>query len=368
MALVAYSDSEGSDTEEVPTPAPAPSKPAPKISDKPSFQKLTKPSEGPRKIKVDLPNVQPAPGHQDEQPPAKRARTAGAFSGFNSLLPAPKQPAKAAPKAGVSLKTSSEAVFSRAPPNQSSDWNGDDEANGDGVEGGERGDVAVVKEEPKLVGRATKFKPLSVSNKKKTVKKLKVVEDAQNGSSMQNSKAPAKEDAAASEAVAAAPPPPKPKRSLFSMPAAEEPIIPDMADEDDYIQPDGSDPEAPSAPTRQPTQLAPAASNPNSLQSVADSMNLTPAQRRQLFGRNSKNQDINVANFNLDAEYASNEQLRQAGETVEHRAVKAIAPGKHSLQQLVNNARTQQEGLEDKWAAGRQSRGEGGSKYGWGGR
>ena len=59
----------------------------------------------------------------------------------------------------------------------------------------------------------------------------------------------------------------------------------------------------------------------------------------------------------MDSEYAANEQLRQAGEVVEHRAVKSIAPGKHSLQQLVNNARSQQENLEDKWAAGRAARG-----------
>ena len=75
---------------------------------------------------------------------------------------------------------------------------------------------------------------------------------------------------------------------------------------------------------------------------------------------------MNIAHFNMDAEYASNEHLRQAGEVVEHRAVKAIAPGKHSLQQLVNNARSQQDAMEDKWADGRREKGEGGAKYGWG--
>jgi len=87
---------------------------------------------------------------------------------------------------------------------------------------------------------------------------------------------------------------------------------------------------------------------------------------RQLFGRNSNNHaEISVQNFNLDSEYASNEALRQAGDTFQHRAVKAIAPGKHSLQQLVNNARTQKDAIEDSWAEGRRNRGEGGSKYGW---
>ena len=68
----------------------------------------------------------------------------------------------------------------------------------------------------------------------------------------------------------------------------------------------------------------------------------------------------------MDSEYAANEHARQTGDAVEHRAVKAIAPGKHSLQQLVNNARTQQGAMEDKWAEGRRERGEAGGKYGWG--
>ncbi|EME44912.1 hypothetical protein DOTSEDRAFT_70825 [Dothistroma septosporum NZE10] len=92
-------------------------------------------------------------------------------------------------------------------------------------------------------------------------------------------------------------------------------------------------------------------------------MNLTPAQRRQLFGRNGKS--ANVTHFNMDSEYAHNEELRQAGEVVEHRAVKAIAPGKHSLQQLVNNARSQKDALDDKFAEGKANRSAGGAKYGW---
>jgi hypothetical protein len=96
-------------------------------------------------------------------------------------------------------------------------------------------------------------------------------------------------------------------------------------------------------------------------------MDLTPAQRRQLFGRNHKdNANTNVTTFNIDSEYANNEVMRQAGEVVQHRAIKTIAPGKHSLQQLVNNARTQKDAIEDAWAEGRKNRAEGGSKYGWG--
>lgn len=365
MALVAYSDSEGSDNESIPAPASK----ALRGSYKQAFQKITNASE-PRKIKVDLPTVKPEVGRVDaQQPPIKRARTTGAFSGFNSLLPAPKQPAKSAPKAGVSLKTSSEAVFSRAPPTAVGDWNGDDGYYGDGVKDSAQiatDDTPVVKEEVKIVGKGTKFRPLSVSNKKKPLKKVAAVEkkiDASGGldpPSLAHQAAPASNSAAK---------PATPKRSLFSVQPTDQDTRSDLITED--YEPMNGENDTEESDVINQTQAAariPVAppANSNSLQSVASDLNLTPAQQRQLFGRHNKDQDINITHFNLDSEYAANEQLRQAGEVVEHRAVKAIAPGKHSLQQLVNNARTQQEGLEDKWAAGRQARGEGGSKYGWG--
>jgi hypothetical protein len=365
MALVAYSDSESSGTEDTPAPASISSKLGSKLQDKPAFQKLTNAS-GPRKIKVELPSVKPDTSQQEtSQPPAKRARTAGAFSGFNSLLPAPKQPAKSAPKTGVSLKTSSEAVFSRAPPpQQTNDWNGDEDVNSDEINGS-ADQPAITKDEPKLVGKVTKFKPLSVANKKKPVKKAKPIEEPTNGVKDLHPRAPVDESTAALNPVATTPFP-KPKRSLFTVPQAEQSLAIETATEDDDFATERVEASELEIPQQPATQSRPTAPSSNSLQSVVSDLNLTPAQQRQLFGRKGKGQDISVARFNIDSEYAANEQLRQAGEVVEHRAVKAIAPGKHSLQQLVNNARTQQEGLEDKWAAGRQARGEGGSKYGWG--
>lgn len=232
MALVNYSDSETSDTEE-PAPAPTPPtlpKPSPSTSSKPAFHKST----DPRKIKVDLPTLQPEPQPQDgeaEPPAKKKARTAGAFSGFNSLLPAPKRTAaQNAPKAGVSLRTSSEAAFSRNPVpglegggGGGSDW--DEDVEGEG--GGGTLDVGEGEgEEVKVVGKATKFKPLSVANngKKSVVKKMKfdgerkkarVSEDGTTKSGMRTKE---------KEMTDAAPPPPptKPKRSLFSVPPQEE--------------------------------------------------------------------------------------------------------------------------------------------------
>jgi hypothetical protein len=353
MALVAYSDSEGSDNE-APAPAPVPAKLA-----------ISKTQPG--KLKVELPALRSEPGQKDgdtDAPPAKRARTAGAFGGFNSLLPAPKRPAAQASglKKGVSLKTSSEAAFSRAPPPASdeNEQGGQSGANDDYDEFGNRRSgsglntsSAAPKEETevKLVGKATRFMPLSVvNNRKKAMKKAKAMEQPP----IEKDVAAEKKAHVPAEAAPENPPAPKPKKSLFSL----------QQDDDLPVEDDASETyKAPKINTEarpQPDVASerPASSVPtNSLDAVAADLNLTPAQRRQLFGRNAK--DVNVTHFNLDNEYRANEQLRAAGETVEHKAVKSIAPGKHSLQQLVNNARTNQESIEDKWAEGRRARGGG---------
>lgn len=44
--------------------------------------------------------------------------------------------------------------------------------------------------------------------------------------------------------------------------------------------------------------------------------------------------------------------------------VRALAPGKHSLKQLVNAVSSQREALEDSFAAGRRRKGESGARYG----
>lgn len=358
MALVDYSDSE-SDGESAPAPASTPQAPP---AAKPVFQKAA-----PGKIQVSLPSLKAEPtsnGDGAEGPPPKRARTGGAFSGFNALLPAPKRPAQNAPKAGISLKTSSEAAFSRnpnpLPQTEEKETYTAPELPGISTEDTERKDEPVP--EPKLVGKATRFLPLSVSGKKKkkAIAKPAIVETtkpAMNdnvGKSIPNTSAAPKEPEV---------PKPKPKKSLFSV-AQEEDSTPVDAQSGEYepiiiekstevaMQPEPSLNEQNSAPA-----------DPNSLEAVAMDMNLTSAQRRQLFGRQGKG--ANVTHFNLDAEYRKNEELRAAGEVIEHKAVKSIAPGKHSLQQLVNNARTQEDAMEDKWAEGRRARGEGSSKYGW---
>ena len=120
------------------------------------------------------------------------------------------------------------------------------------------------------------------------------------------------------------------------------------------------------------SSLSGAEGSKNSLLAIAEDLNLPESAKRQLFGRNqSKNSSIselsaiNVVNFNTDREYAANEELRAAGETIQHNPVRSIAPGKHSLRQLVSSATTQKDALEEHFASGKRNRKEAGGKYGW---
>ncbi|RMD40725.1 hypothetical protein DV735_g4402, partial [Chaetothyriales sp. CBS 134920] len=95
------------------------------------------------------------------------------------------------------------------------------------------------------------------------------------------------------------------------------------------------------------------------------------AAKRQLFGRGSSatttrtTAAVTVTNFNTDHEYAANQELIAKGDQVVHNPVRAIAPGKHSLRQLVSAAQGQKDALEDSFAMGRRNKKEAGSKYGW---
>lgn len=359
MALVGYSDSEGSDSETPNVaPVPAASKPAAK---KLNFQKLVDPS-APRKIKVDLPTIQPEA--EADAPPAKKARTAGKFGGFNSFLPAPKRAndAKKGLGSGVNLKTGAEPAFSRervepdpsafAPAPATED--NKDETDTSTLPAPFQDEAP---REVKPVGNAMKFKPLSVARNKKPMKK-KILPNV----------APAAQSPAApTTAEAPKAPAPKPKVSLFSVTQAD--TTPSSAAPIADYQPLLAEPtpststETYDSTTYVPT---PVPTDPNSLTSIADDLQLSASERRRLFGRNAASASaINVTHLNMDEEYNNNEQLRAAGQAVEHRAVKAVAPGKHSLQQLVNSASTQKEALEDAWAQGRRNKAEAGSHYGF---
>lgn len=375
MALVAYSDSEGSEDEK---PQPKPEKPATKPAVT-STSKFAVNKANPRKIQVKLQDV-PTNGDTDGEPAAKRPRlsgAAGASSGFNAMLPPPKRDAdvKAPPKAAArkvfSLKTGAEPGFSREGDAELRHLFAEQEGNGGmdidvdetipSIPKSRVSPPATASHQP-VQGNAFMFKPLSVARNKKQSKRKpdpskSALHTAQNGSSVPDSAGHAP-----SQNTDAAPPPKK--VSLFSMTADPEPSLQPSPDEEDEIIEILDDPLDPGTsfapPDFQPT------SQTQSLDSIATDLNLSKADRRQLFGRHGpQGGAINVVNFNTDAEYAANEVLRASGEQVQHNPVRGIAPGKHSLKQLVSAAQGQKEALEESFATGRRNKAEAGSRYGW---
>ena len=401
MALVSYSDSEESEAEDqkftiIPAAKAAVEKPS-----KPGFQKLINQSN-PHKIKVNLSenNRIQAKSKDDEEAgrPEKRARMeTGGVGGFNAMLPAPK---KAAPSpstsasstkkglgSGISLKTGAAPSFSRElqadaePKSESHGYNG----NLDALESSFKPDFAEskpasdqsesVKEEveprPQKIGNSMMFKPLSVARKPQKKKQA----------SQPTAKAGDPKSSASGTAGGA--PKAPPKVSLFNMadPGASttsqssstslgeyQPYFP----ESNGQQEDAAVPDAPLEPDVSAAASAASAKPPQaqSLTALASSLNLTPSQRRQLLGRHAADRDVAVVNFNADAEYNANEELRTATEAGgaqqhQHNPVRAIAPGKHSLKQLVNAVAGQRDALEESFASGKRNRKEAGSKYGW---
>lgn len=385
MGLVDYSDSDasGSDTE-------APVKPVskPVASSKKQFQKVVDRSN-PGKIIVNLPQIsdEKPPGIE---PPAKRVKTGGSglFSGLNSFLPPPKNANKAkntpslstssgSSKPGVNLKTSAAPGFSRSGQDEEAESSGGmslpqpKAAAQPSIPDGQK-----PADEVKLVGKPLMFKPLSVARNPQKKKKLNSGLAKPTTSSSQ-----AQKPSTATEAPSAPEPAPAPKKvSLFSLhmeeasePAgsstgtgAYEPLFEshdssslyDNGAYADYAQYSNNTQTGPSVTTLPGSE---------SLDTVVDDLNLTAAQRRELFGRSGVSNQAakKVINFNMDTEYQHNEELRAAGEQQIHNPVRAIQNGKHSLRQLVHNVHNQREALEDSFAKGKSNRKEASSKYGW---
>ena len=393
MALVDYSGSEESDEEEQ---TKAPESPKSKVTTtKPTFQKVVD-SSNPHKVRINLP--EPAQHEELDGPerPLKRVKVDSAgHSGFNSLLPAPKRTAgltggatsdrirKGGLGVGINLKTGAAPGFSREPVEPVHTIQEDDI---EPIEGGtvncapnfreiklklptarESHSLLKPAEEAKAKGNATMFKPLSVARKpqKKKATPKEGIPSAKTdiGVIVQQSE-------------------PAPRANLFFKgdetqlssisPTASgvyQPMIYTTTSNSISSPMEASGAPAPSEPP-DPSKYQAPDSTKQSLISIASDLNLTPAQTRQLLGRQGNNNSsstskINIVNFNTDAEYAANEILRQSGETVQHNAVRAIAPGKHSLKQLVNAASNQKDALEESFASGRRNKKEAGSKYGW---
>ncbi len=407
MALVDYSGSESDSDNEERAAIPEPAKPKPKpTSTKPTSQKVVDRSD-PHKIRVSLP--EPArtkieDGDDESGPPTKRAKIgSGAMSGFNSFLPAPKRATaqsggvgadyirRGGLGRGVNLKTGATPGFSREPEpsvDESSGW--DDSAEGGSVAESpvpnaappsmeNRPDPSTTEADTHPKKKSTMFKPLSVANKKAQKKRIPPAESlhasgSTNGGTLQQPNARTKaslfsagyedNEASSSGSLLKGTYQPmvyhadKPTITPATMPYPEEENI-----SQDYTAADSTHPQD------QPTQP-----QPQSLDAIATDLNLSASAKRQLLGRHHNTNKThpsqpsilpNIVNFNTDEEYAANEVLRQAGETVQHNPVRGIAPGKHSLKQLVNAASNQKDALEEHFASGRRNKKEAGSKYGW---
>lgn len=385
MALVDYSDSE-SDSDSIAQPVAKPAPVPTNATAKKPLQKVVDRSH-PRKIIVNLGAASaqeaPKPETNSDEHPAKRARTAGggAFGGFASLLPPPKNkpaqptaqkssssssgtPGKAPPRVGINLKTGATPGFSRS--------TGED----DDFEGGANDKQPSIPEgqkpadEVKLVGKPLMFKPLSVSRKPK-----------KNAS---KSGATTKVAASASAPIPEVQPQQatKKKVSLFSISAdtdetpdampsggTYEPMFAEASSgsQDDFAAYDAQYSNTFAEPN--PAHSVPAVAQSTSLEFIAADMNLDATARRELFGRSgvplSSQSAGRVINFNTDQEYAHNEELRATGEQQVFNPVRAIAPGKHSLRQLVNQVQNQKDALEESFSKSKTNQREAGQRYGW---
>ncbi|KAI1818723.1 hypothetical protein GGS20DRAFT_2063 [Poronia punctata] len=404
MGLVDYSDSD-SETENVTHSAPAkPATAGGSSSNKKPFQKVVDRSK-PGKIRVNLPGSVAQDDSKtsinSDEPPAKRARTSrgGAFSGFNSFLPPPKNVGKqtsagkgaVAPPPGVNLKTGAAPGFSRDAEVDATEEVGQHEQptqrNGMGLPApksqSEQPSIpAGMKpaEEVKLVGKPLMFKPLSVTRrpaKKSTAKPTPVPKGAMSATTAVTVQQTQPADVKAE-------PPPKKKISLFSI--SDEPTAGPEPEEDsnewyepladvdtadastgDVFDQYGAYAAQPQAQNATSHSLDGVSSN--SLESIASDMNLSAAARRELFGRRgAPSADVaaaKVINFDTEREYAHNEILRASGEQQTHNPVRAIAPGKHTLRQLVSQVQNQRDALEESFAKGKAKQAEAGSRYGW---
>ncbi|KAJ4354832.1 hypothetical protein N0V95_003442 [Ascochyta clinopodiicola] len=413
MNLTAYSDSE-SDGEAPPAPAPAPApKPAPR-----SFHKVVD-RANPGRIKLSLPGAASTPTDKDdldsEAPPAKKPRIGAGpgLGGFNSMLPAPKKanakptPASATPGsralgkglgAGVNLRTGAEPAFKREPKLDLEEY--DDNGNVIKKEPMKREDFRALlnlptpksdqKTSPKPASpgsvpdttqdapapkpAAPRFLPMSVGKGKK--KKPVAPRPAA---------APAAEKNPAALPAVEAQPPPKPKVSLFGVAqeaeapskqttnGAYQPMMYGFDEEEEDEDATATDEAFGAQPAHHTAQhtFAPApVAAPSALTNIASELNLSEAERRQLFGKKGRNgpdfSSARIVEFNTDTEYAHNEQLRQQGEQAQHNPLKSISgTGKNSLRSLVSVASTQKDALEEHFATSHRNKREAGNRYGW---
>ena len=350
-------------------------------------------------------------------PPPKK-RGPAPIAGASASASAPST--RSAPAPGVHLKTAAEPAFDRrsaaAAEDEEEDGSGHQSEYGGGlnlpapkapagpsIPAGQKPEGEV-----KLVGKPLMFKPLSVARRAAGAGKKKTVASpgASRGACSSTVAAAATGTAASGGlkgAAVAMGAPPKKKVSLFSTdddddngkppPAVDtgpsgayEPLFTNVQPTglDDHDDSNGvtGDYEAYAAPPTQYQQQSAVASASSSVSSIVDGMHLSEKAQRELFGRRgggganrgnnngNNNNDFaipanaRVISFNMEKEYEHNEALRASGEQV-YNPVRSIAPGKHSLRQMVNMAQNNQSALEDSFAQGRNNKKDAAGRYGW---
>lgn len=394
MALVGYSDSEESDHETTSVTPTTTSTTKQTGLSKPAFQPLVD-TANPHKIRVILPDATTSSSvsYEDqydvEAPPSKRVKSSSAFSDFNSLLPAPKEvvtpgtlkvaaihsgrPRGLGLGRGVHLKTGAAPAFIRQmEPEQSYDHSSSHDSEPDPQQAYIKGaeEVGPATERKPVV--ATMFRPLSVN--RKTLKKKKVMAVGavpaqivpmemgrlERRQSLQATSDHLKNEGATRLIV---------RKSLFAV--DEDDLLTPIDEFKDDLETQSLDQHNDRAATQDHTEksispITVAQTNGNSLQSLAAQLGLTASQRRQLFGRGGNPTESQITQFSLAAEYQHNNKLMQDQNTAPaHNPVRSIAPGKHSLQQLMNAAANQKDALEESFASGRKNKKDAGSKYGW---
>ncbi|POS86857.1 hypothetical protein EPUL_002479 [Erysiphe pulchra] len=372
MGLVDYSDSDISENEQLDLVIKNPL--IPKTSKKP-FQKVVD-ITNPKKIRISLPQLSSTNEENPNEPPNKKTKLEGISRGFNSLLPAPKRTApttnvvsaagnvsKKGLGSGVHLETGSMPGFIREVNEETTFTSGRSTLGAHPTGDSNHEKLQNAKKDDKKINNLM-FKPLSVS--KKIPKKKKILPGPVSSTAMSTSDPSINKPNSEKQS----------KISLFPMATdTEEQKLPSVNEDYQLMLynvsniPNKASDDRNIEESHQEDSAIPKSPPSSSLSSIADSLHLSDSERRRLFGRQKGNNRsataTNIINFNTDTEYLHNEEIRAAGEKVVNNPVRSIAPGKHSLKQLIHAAQSQKDALEESFAKGKSNRAEAGSRYGW---
>ncbi|KAK6358276.1 hypothetical protein TWF730_007625 [Orbilia blumenaviensis] len=384
MALVSYSDSEGSDTESAPS---APSLPPPQKAKSSLSSFLPPPSKkrklvddvksdtaatGPRKIKIELPKITPDVENDNDggasSSRAKIGKSAG--GGMLSFLPAPKRTGVEAVK--VAQESEKEEKKAAAAASAS---NGAPRMLGGGIKKMEYAGTGMdlhptVEDEPEFAPSAPVVDEVAVTPP---------VETKPAGPIQGRVIQPFFRKTAPKKATKpkVAPKVEEKKVSLFSLGSAlnEQPLPTSTTTTAAEYKPLLIEESAPAVEDETAASYyqqeytesySQPAQGPQTFQSISEEVGMDEASMRMFMGRRGRNAEIKVMDFNVDQEYEKNEAARAAGELApERNVVRSIKPGKHQLTSLLNAAQSQRAALEESFAEGRRNKKEAGSKYGW---